>query len=391
MGRSMERTVKLFLSKFHTTPNSLRQSPAIDKPTEKLPVNLTDLYFHYYRDMHGRSPPNPDPSLFEHLQYLTPTREFRLLRDGFGVSTSSRRILSTEMGCAFCRCFLHDHLNILYFAHIDRVLDRAMKAGFGDMFIMQTQAGDLPDYFCAEAVNKVYLAEAKGRHSAISFTNKEFQSWRNQFDRLEVQRPKGVPLSVKGYIVATRFATESKPYTESAVYVEDPRTPGEGLLSEEQGVPLGSAVLALHYADMAHKLNQPVLAEALDIGFTLPDEIIVPTVVWELRAGPLAGKRFVGGYYPSSEGGPSQLRIQDGSIVRVEHDPFRLDIRHATFIGLEERIFSEVVEFARGIRTAGEISRLDGIQFFYSAISILRDGSVIGPLDFFSPVANRNF
>ena len=386
----MERTIRLALNNFRTTPNSLRESRAVDVPTEELPVNLTDLYFHYYRDKHGKNPPNPDPSLFEHLQYLTAAREFRIAGDGLGVSTSSRRILSNELGHAFCRQFLHDHLNITYFAHIDRVLDRALKPAFGDMSITRCDSGDLPDYFCAEAIDKVFLAEAKGRHNAISFANREFQSWRAQFSRIEVRRPKkGTLLSVKGYIVATRFATECTPYTRSTLFAEDPSTPGEVHLDEERSAPLGSAVIGLHYAELAQKLNQPILAEALELGFVVPEEILIPTVIWELRMGPLAGKRFVGGYYPGP-GGIPRVYEDNGKVTFVEPDQFRLDLRHATFVGLEEQIFGQVVAFARGGAAAG-IGRFEQAQFFYSAISTLRDGSVVGPLEFFLPVANRTF
>ncbi|SED04610.1 hypothetical protein [Bradyrhizobium erythrophlei] len=385
----MERRIRLQLHNFPKTPNSLRRDPAIDNPVDEISVNLADLYFHYYRDQHGKNPPRPDPALFEHLQYLTPTSEFRILGDGLGVSTLSRRTLSSQLGQAFCRQFLHDHLNITYFAHIDQVIDRALRPGFGDMLIRRGDDGDLPDYFCAEAVNKVILAEAKGRHASISFGSKAFKNWRDQFGRLIVERPKGTPLSVKGYIIATRFATESMPYTKSALYAEDPRTPGEISLDEDRSLPLGRAVIALHYSELAQKLNQPILAEALGIGFPIPNEILIQTVIWELAIGPLAGKRFVGGYY-SSDGSLRVYNDANGRLRLVEPDPSRLDVRHATFLGVEEQIFEQVVAFARGAERPA-IDQFDQAQFFYSAISMLRDGSVIGPIEFFAPITARAF
>jgi len=387
----MERTVGLALKDFPTTPNSLRKVPHIDEAANGFNVNLTDLYFHYYQDKHGKKPPNPDPSLFEHLQYFASAQEFRLLGDGLGVSTNSRRTLSNELGQAFCRLFLHDHLGVPYFAHIDRVLRRSIKPGFGDLSITRNVGGgDAPDYFCAKSVDKVFLAEAKGSHDAISFESKMFQRWRNQFNNVVVQRPKGNVLSVKGYIVATRYATESRPFTKSVLYAEDPATPGELALDGEASTPLGSVIVGLHYAQLAQKLNQPILAEALEIGFPIPQEILVQTIVWELGIGPLAGKRFVGGYYPSSEGAPN-ISVEDGKISYIEPNPLRLDIRHATFIGIEENIFGQVVAFARGQGRADSVSHFDQAQFFYSAISILLDGSIIGPVEFFRPITNRTF
>ncbi|GIQ76208.1 hypothetical protein BraRD5C2_46520 [Bradyrhizobium sp. RD5-C2] len=255
--------------------------------------------------------------------------------------------------------------------------------------IKRCDVGLLPDFFCAEAVDRIFLAEAKARHEAVNFGNRAFKSWRDQFGTVVVERPKGTPLSVKGYIVAIRFATEAMPYTKSSLYAEDPKTPGEIDLHGERGLPLGRAVISLHYAELVEKLNQPLLAEALENGFVVPAEVPIRAAVWQLLIGPLAGKRFVGGYYSSDSGARAYLD-GNGKVGFMFSDPFRLDIRHATFVGVEEGIFGQVVAFARGAPVQ-EIGQLQGVQFASNAISILRDGSVIGPVEFFSPIAVRNF
>lgn len=142
----------------------------------------------------------------------------------------------------------------------------------------------------------------------------------------------------------------------------------------------------MHYSDIAWKLNQPILAEALSLGFITPPEIQFPATVWELQIGPFAGRRYVGGYYPSRDGA-IRARVQDGRITFLPEDPFRLDTGHGTFLGLEEIVFKQLVGVARGgPRLAAEISRSEQIFPFYSGLSMLKDGSVLGPLDFFNPV-----
>ena len=75
--------------------------------------------------------------------------------------------------------------------------------------MLRALKGDAPDYLCAENPFTVYLAEAKGRTNSISFASAEFKKWRKQFDRVEVKDKQNNLCSVKGHIVATRFATEA--------------------------------------------------------------------------------------------------------------------------------------------------------------------------------------
>jgi hypothetical protein len=142
----------------------------------------------------------------------------------------------------------------------------------------------------------------------------------------------------------------------------------------------------MHYSDIASKLDQPILSEALLRGFRTPAEIQFLGTVWELQLGPFAGRRYIGGYYPSGDGDVRFVE-HEGKISFLPINPFRLDVGRATFLGLEEKIFKQLVDVARGgPRLASEISRPDEITPFYSAISSLKDGSILGPLDFFNPV-----
>jgi hypothetical protein len=157
-------------------------------------------------------------------------------------------------------------------------------------------------------------------------------------------------------------------------------------LGADDAFQLGAAVISSHYGEIAAKLNQPILASALSNGFAVPEEIRFPVVIWSFQMDPLKGRRFVGGYYPSAAGS-LPIRLVNGTIVLDLADPLRLDVGRGTFFGVEEKIFQQVIAIARaGPSLAAQISRFEQIEPFYSAISVLRDGSIIGPIEYFSPV-----
>ena len=383
----MERTLQLLLNKFEEIPASLRQTPDKNLPVSSFKVQLSSLYHHYYLDSFGCAPPDPDPAHFEAVRFLSNSSDFRFAGEGYGLGTLVRRNRSSELGNAFCRCFLHDHLNITYFARMEDVLDKGMCDPTSEFKIERIHTGDAPDYFCAQSVSRVCLAEAKGRYSPISFRKKEFNEWRDQFTRVAVRDKAGQQRSVKGYIVATRWATESdKPSIMSTLYAEDPATPGERGLEPAEGSPIGQMIVARHYGRIAEILDQPILAAALMSGSRIPDELQIVAVVWEVRTGPLAGRRFVGGFFaPRDDYFPAKQ--VDDKFIFGSGNPFRLGGSRGTFFGLEEAIFKQIVQLARrGRNFAGEVTRFERIQPFYSAFSLLRDGSVLAPLDFFAAV-----
>jgi hypothetical protein len=57
---------------------------------------------------------------------------------------------------------------------MERVLNRQLHKAF-EGHIERTDKGDAPDYFCAENVQKIFLAEAKGRTTTVSFKSTEFE------------------------------------------------------------------------------------------------------------------------------------------------------------------------------------------------------------------------
>jgi hypothetical protein len=388
----MDKTLALALNKYVPIPVTLRVNPSMDEAAKSVSVGLASLYHHYYLDSYGGAPPNPDPAQFEHIRYLLPCSDFRFQGAGLGVSPTVKGHRSNELGHAFCRWFLHDHLNITYFAHMAQVMGRQRHRPFGGWRIERATTGDTPDYFCAESITQVFLAEAKGRYSSISFKNREFTKWRAQFERVTVYDSSGAPCRVKGHLVATRFSTEEDSLKlKSGIWAEDPESPGERPLNADASGEISLAVIAAHYSSIAIKLGQRLLASALASGVGLPEQIRILGIAWGVTAGPLQGRRFVGGYFADDAAAPI-LRDINGQIRFERPDPLRLDRPGATFFGVEETIFRQLVDFARAPRSGiSDLVRFEQTDFFYSGFSVLRDGSALGPLEFFSPIESVNY
>lgn len=386
----MRKSINLALNKYTLVPDSLKSDPAKNTPIDEIDVDLARLFHHYYLDTRGHAPPNPDPAQFEYLSLFLPCTELRVRGDGFGISVTFRQATSNQLGQAFCRWFLYEHLDITYFAHMKAVLDRKAHPNFGGHEVQRVSKGDAPDYLCAQTAHTVFLAEAKGRTRSISFGNPEFEKWREQFKRVVVKDASGRLCSVKGHIVATRFATEEDgPRIKSQLFAEDPASPGEIPISEAPG--LGAAVIALHYSDIAAKIRQPILAASLATGVTVPDEIQFLAMVWEFN-GPVPSlhkKRFVGGYFGGGQRYPSvEIRRTDEDALILNADPLRLDLPPVTFFGVEETIFKNICSIARaGDMQASQLNQLPNIPFFDSGSSVFRDGSIIASAHYFRPIA----
>lgn len=377
----MNKTIKFALNEFAMIPASLCSTAKPGQLADEIEVDLSRLFHHFYLDTQGAAPPDPDPAQFHHLRLLAATKDFRARGKGFGTHSAYKTHVANELGQAFCRWFLYEHLHITYFAHMEHVLDRGAQAAFGDARVERVSAGDVPDYLCADGAGEVFLAEAKGRTSPVSFGNANFKAWRKQFDRVVAKDASGVQRSVKGFIVATRFATEANTRLRSTVFAEDPATSGEGPLRDDRS--LQSVIKSLHYAEIAAKLRQPILSQALAIGVPVPEEIVFPAMVWELVMPPYGGMRFVGGYFPGADGVAS-IQMSDGKVFFLPQNPLRLDYASGTFFGVEEKVFRTICQAARTGR-ADQVEPLLEPVFFYSAISFLRDGSIMGPVDFFRP------
>src|SRR5262249_20614392 len=148
--------------------------------------------------------------------------------------------------------------------------------------------------------------------------------------RVSIVDRNGSAKSVKGYIVATQFASEANPRFRSALYAEDPATPGDEPLSSDFSNGIGGAVCTIHYARIVEKLNQPVLAAALATQYPVTADYLIRVSRWSMLAGPAQGTKFVGGIYPGAGVVEPILNKENNQIYFRTSDPFRLDMGRGT-------------------------------------------------------------
>ena len=82
-----------------------------------------------------------------------------------------------------------------------------------------------------------------------------------------------------------------------------------------------------------------------------------------------------------------QVNLDIGRVAVLNANLLRLDVAPATFFGLEETIFKGVCAIAReGDQRASQLERFLDVPFFDSAVSVLRDGSILAPVNYFNPL-----
>jgi hypothetical protein len=378
------KSIRIDLKDFGSIPASLRVTPTSNVPVETVSVDLGRLYHHYYMDSYEIRPDKPDPSEFEYLRFLSHTPDFRFIGSGPGVGTAKRRAISNEMGQSFCRWFLHDHLGIIYFAHMEHVIGKDTHRAFNGMKITRNSQGDVPDYLCARSVIEPGIAEAKGRFSAISFDGKQFQEWRDQFSRIKIENRDGEARALKGYIVGTRFATEmNRPSVRSNVYAEDPSTSGEALNREDEITDLGRGIIAVHYAIPLQKIGLHLLSAGLAGGFVVPEDLSFSVAVWKCLVPPLEGRLFAGGLYSRTPGSIVSRYLSSPT----EQLPALIDLgrARAMFVGLDLGILKRIRTALLGDwEVLGRLGTLDVDDVRPSQLNWLRDGTVTAPEEFFS-------
>ena len=380
----MNKTVALKLRNFRPIPPGLQSQTNARRPANQLRVSLPDLFHHLYLDSYGRTPPTPNPFNYLYPPMLARGTALRFLRDGLGSHKEARIGEHNKFGKAFCRWFLSCHCDIHHFAHMDQVLNDGFAHRLGPIQVTRAAKGDTPDYLCSRNNRNLFLAEAKGTSSAISFDTTKFDSWRQQFRRVRCTHRNGRIRRLKGYIVATRLATENdSPNARSTVLAEDPETEGDAPLDEQDAGEMAQAVVCAYYADILDHLRQPLLAAVLRSGDVLPSETKVRIAIWEGLAAPARGLRFVGGYYPPPGRSCEDVIWWPQPQLSIPA-PICLSAAEATFFGLELNTFKQLHSIAlRGRSGAPEVQlpSLEGHSI--PGLSVLRAGTALASLNFF--------
>ena len=369
------RTIELALNQFPTIPDTLLD--ATGKVLESVEVPLKDLFRHYWAAKYGED--LPKSGNFEYLRHITSGLDWRTKGRGIGADTESKRNISNELGKAFARWFMYTHVGHTYFCPFSDAIARSQQ---GTHRWSRRSKGDLPDYVCGiDSRTPIFLLEAKGRYTSVTFATQEFETFREQLSRASLHDAKGNELAVKGFICATRWATAAQPRVNSKLWVEDPWT--EGQRTDSYPEEIGVSMVLGHYASVFHKLQLPVLADSLRFAFPLRAAGL-RRGVWRCNTGPLAGREFVGGIIPYDD--LFNRRVQDRNYRNYRnYDPFVLN-PPLQFFGIERERFHIIV---RAAALQANIRALDlndiHIPESLGAISLLRDGTVLAPADYFDP------
>ncbi|MEW6441876.1 MAG: hypothetical protein AB1640_13155 [bacterium] len=384
----MLKILGLELKNFAQVPNKLRDNPSKNHPSNQIGANLGTVCHHLYLDTYGIAPPDPNPAYCLYSPMFTADPRLRVIRNGLGSHKEAKVGEYNRFGKAFCRWFLYEHCGITYFAHMDDILGKHLHPGFGDFRVIRTCEGDTPDYFCAESTTKLFLAEAKGTAASISFKSAKFTEWRNQFKRVTITNSSRNTFSIKGYIVATRIVSESQPRTISKLLAEDPWSRGQIPIDENAAATIGRLIVTQHYANILEKLRFPLLAFALRNAAVLPAELGIRVGVWRCPIPHLKEHRFVGGFF-SPKDAPVIGRFFWESPFRPYRDvslypSLDLSAGGFTFFGLEMEIFKAVRKItllnAQATDGVRPLAVKDDLPIGFS---LLRDGSVIAPLEWF--------
>lgn len=340
-----------------------------------------------YLDTHGLNPPRPNPFFGLYTRFITNSTSLEFEGAGLGSHKEARVAEGMKLGKAFCRWFLSEYFDIHYFAHMDEVLGTKTSKTFRSVQVERNPPGDTPDYLCATDDRKVYLAEAKGRHrQSISFTNKNFADWRSQFSCVTVKNKSGRPLSVKGYIVATRLRTEDEGTSiRSKMFVEDPSSPGEDVIDGDSQADLQQMVRAVHYSSVFDKLALPLEAVALREGLTLPADQRIAVGLWRCLLPSLKHLLFVGGLFPPPGADCWPFWLYWNPLDKLSWSP-NLLAAGATFFGLEKTRFRSLLNYTReGQQFEGDATGIADFGFLPSqlelpdTVSLLRDGTLMTP------------
>lgn len=374
MPRRM-RTIALELKDFAKIPVVLIDS-STNSVVNDVKVPLKDLFHHYFLAKYGNE---PDPGVYEYERALTSSKDWRFKGSGIGADKESKRNASNELAKGFARWFLYEHEGHTYFAPLEHELKRKRP----DKSKWVAKPGDLPDYVCGPNRWALSLLEVKGRYSSISFGTKEFDSFREQVGRVTLHSASGAAISVKGYISVARWATETTPKTMSKLLVEDPRTDGAHLGPDDNPGLVGLTMIASHYADALDSLQLPLHANALRTGDPFNSQIGVRRWVWRVRFGTLKGREFIGGILP-------EWVVPYGPWLRWE----LALLPPMTFFGLEFQTFAWAQKLAALGVSADSIGQLTDPPVDKSSterdgdgpLSLFRDGTILGPMDYFEPV-----
>lgn len=360
------KTLMLGIDKF---PASSPHIKNYSKKPKEIAFSIKDLFHHYWLVKYDDN--EPHPTVYEYEKFLAACNDWRFKGAGIGRDKESKRNVSNELGKAFTRWFLYNYENLTYFSPFEEHFKT--KYPDGSYWEKKTK-GDLPDFLCGTNDRDIRLAEAKGRYSSVSFTNKEFDEFREQIQRVVLKNSANNLISVKGYISACQWATEETPRTKTKLLVEDPDTDGEFPEQEGYSSSIGLRMISHHYVTVLERLMLHSYAESLQNEYRITNPIGHTISVWEVALGPMKGRRFVGGIIDNKQNNNCDCYFHGYNIKSHILRPPQI------IFALDQKIFEHVIIACRnGIDSVEYFPQLDAVAGNNSNISIHRDGTLIAP------------
>ncbi|WP_291135180.1 hypothetical protein [Flavobacterium sp. UBA7663] len=261
---------------------------------------------------------------FPALNYLIENiREFKFEGAHPGASKDPRKENSRVLGQTICRYFVEKTFGTGFMANIGTLLGRKLPPEFAHISVDRIQEGDTPDFLFIDNNNAPCLAEAKGRRTAVPFSDNKFDTWRKQFEKIEV-KINGSPTEVKGYITELAIANEDNKMSNSIFYVEDPKLEGK----EYNDGNLDQLIKLAHYERILARTYLNFVGNSL-----LSNEKLSQSKNYGVRVFKVAGIEA----------------LRNHEIVPLyEFLPNRFFLKNAIFIGISFAVLKNLLHIARG-------------------------------------------
>jgi len=283
---SVTRRLILEAVKHNPPANAVERSDGL----HDLTLDLADVFHHGYIEVHDRLPSEgTNPFLDEYAPLLD--SETDLLKWSDGIARGDHKNSeSQKLGRIFARAYLSLH-GYRWFPDIKDLL-RSPERGWS---VKRPQAGgNMPDWLVGDT-NKVAVAEAKGTHSSIHQSSTVLdKSWRPQVKNVEVYKDDDL-VTLKGWIVATRWVAARQTRTDPKLYAEDPDVPGHREIGEDEASSLNLWLARVHTLRNLRRLGRYRIAQRVaaigGIRQTIPP---ARATTWRCIAPGLGWTTFVG-------------------------------------------------------------------------------------------------
>jgi hypothetical protein len=318
----------------------------------KVEIDLDELCAKFLLEEFEDRRPVKHYGQFPALNYLIENiSEFKFQGGHPGASKDPRKENSRVLGQTICRYFVEKTFGNGFMANIGTLLGRKLPAEYEHISVERSQDGDTPDFLFMDNNNKPCFAEAKGRRKAIPFSDDKFDTWRKQFERVEI-KINGKKTEVKGYITELAIANEVNKMDNSILYIEDPKLEGQ----QYKDGNLGDLIKLAHYERLLSKTHLNFIGNSL-----LSNKKLSKEKSYKVRVFTIDGIKA--------------REYQEIVPLNYLFFPNHSSYRNSFFIGISLNILKSLLNIARG----NESSINEDLEYenFNSVFFQFKDGFVV--------------